>query len=251
MRKINNDDIYLKEDSHEYILKSGEDVKFTSCTTFIDYFFEPFDSIGIANNLVLNHPKYMGIDPRDIVANWENAAELGTFVHAEIENFIKTGKIPLLPKSKAGVKWMENNINENTEVFSEVIVYSKELKLAGTVDLILHNKSNGSYELFDWKTNKKIDTKSYGGKSGITSATRHLPDCNFYHYVLQLSLYRYLIEKNYGIQITNQTILHLNDYEAKPYQVEYLKNEIVNMLKLDRDSLRRQSEESLTKQYVY
>ncbi|MBK8660973.1 MAG: hypothetical protein IPN18_03865 [Ignavibacteriales bacterium] len=61
----------------------------------------------------------------------------------------------------------------------------------------------GKYDIYDWKTNKSIDEYGYGGKRGTRPPTYDLPDCNFYHYSLQLSLYKYLLENYHDVKIGN------------------------------------------------
>ncbi len=51
MQFIGDTNIILIEDVHRYELNDDPEFEFTSCTTFVDYFFEPFDRIGIANRL--------------------------------------------------------------------------------------------------------------------------------------------------------------------------------------------------------
>ena len=43
MNKINNNDIKLEIEKHEYKLVDQPDFVFTSVTTFVNSFFEPFD----------------------------------------------------------------------------------------------------------------------------------------------------------------------------------------------------------------
>ena len=52
MNKLENGDITLDVQNHEYKLKTNSDISFTSVTTFINSFFEPFDDIKISNHLV-------------------------------------------------------------------------------------------------------------------------------------------------------------------------------------------------------
>ena len=66
---------------------------------------------------------------------------------------------------------------------------------------------------------------------GTHSSTRHVMDCNFYHYSLQLSLYRYILEEFYGLKIRNQLIAHLKDDTVNAIITPYMRDEIVEMLK--------------------
>ncbi|MFC2082381.1 PD-(D/E)XK nuclease family protein [Bacteroidota bacterium] len=252
MQKFIDNDIRLIEDIHKYELKDDPEFEFTSCTTFVKYFFEPFDKIGVANNLAGSHPKYLDKTPRQLVEEWDDIAEEGTLIHAEVERFIKENAAPNHPKSKSAVKWIKEYIYEieKYDIFSEVIVYSKELSLAGTIDLLIYDKMTGTYKLLDWKTNRKIFTSSYDNKTGMHRATANLMDCNFLHYSIQLSLYRYILEKYYSLTVSGSAISHLTEEKVNIYKTEYHKAEVVEMLKADRAALKKRNEECLTKKFV-
>jgi len=251
MQKFTDTNITLIEDIHKYELKDDPEFEFTSCTTFAKYFFEPFDKIGIANNLAGSHQRYMDKSPQEIVEQWDESAVEGTLVHAEVEKFIKENEEPTHPKSKIAAKWIKEHLIEidRYEIFSEVIVYSKEIALAGTIDLLIYDKLTKTYKIVDWKTNKRIDTTSYNNKTGNHKTTAHLMDCKFIHYSIQLSLYRYILEKYYGLTVSGAAISHLAEDNVRIYKTEYYKAEIEEMLKADRDALKIRAEESLTTEF--
>ena len=58
MNKINNNDIRLEVEKHEYKLSKQPEFIFTSVTTIINSFFEPFDEVKISTHLANNVPKY-------------------------------------------------------------------------------------------------------------------------------------------------------------------------------------------------
>ena len=89
----------------------------------------------------------------------------------------------------------------------------------------------GKYELLDWKTSKNINTRSFGGKVGINAITEDLLDCNFNHYSLQLSFYRYLLEEKYGIDISDQYIVQIKDDDCHSYVAPYLQSHVTAILK--------------------
>jgi len=251
MQKLTDNNIFLIEDVHKYQLYDDPEMEFTSCTTFAKYFFQPFDKIGIANNLTSTHPNYMAMTPQMLVEQWDDIAEEGTLIHNEIEQFIKNNiDEPTREKSKVAIEWIKNNFTDKYEVFSEVIIYSKELTLAGSIDILLYDKEEKTYKILDWKTNKKIETTSYRNRMGNHQASSNLMDCNFTHYSIQLSLYRYILEKHYNIEVSGTAISHLTDEKVISYKTEYHKREIENMLKADRTALKKKAENSLTREFV-
>ena len=227
-----NGEIKLVESTHKYILAGHEDIAFTSVTTCISEFFDKFDKEAVAYKLVTTIPKYKGRSAEDLIEEWEESANYGTAVHKEIEDYIKLKKTPKIDRAIAGVNWLTKYLQKSDyEVFSEVIVYCKELKIAGTMDLVVFDKLSQKYSILDWKTSKEIKTDSYKMKTGNKPETNDLLDCKFNHYALQLSLYRYLLEKNYNLQLDDQLIIHLNSDTVHGYITPYFKEHIVSILK--------------------
>ncbi len=85
------------------------------------------------------------------------------------------------------------------------------------MDLLIFDKVSQKYSILDWKTSKEIKTDSYKMKTGNKPETNDLLDCKFNHYALQLSLYRYLLEKNYDIMLDDQLIIHLDTNTVHGY----------------------------------
>jgi hypothetical protein len=215
----------------------------------VEYFFEKFDRIGIANKLTSSHINYIDMTPQELVAQWDAAAEFGTKIHKEIDEFIKKGTFPISDESKQAIEYLQQNFNLDENINSEVIIYSERIGIAGTVDLIVKNGKDGSIDIYDWKTSKRIDKTSYNNKMGLTPVTQNIMDCNYYHYSLQLSLYAHILEKEYGYKVNSLTILHLDGSRVAEYQCKYMKDTIREMLTYDRKELARQTEASLTKHY--
>ena len=210
MNKLFKNDISLDQKNHKYILESSPDFKFSSVTEFIHHFFEKFDQEKVARKLINTHPKYSGKTVVEVIKEWGKGAERGTIVHNELEMFIKENITPKHPMSVTGVQWVkEKQKNPHNTFYSEVVVYSKELGIAGTIDVLVYNSEQDMYHLVDWKTNKRIDKKSFRKKRGLLSSSKHLEDCNFIHYSLQLTFYRYILKRFYGLEIVSKTLFHL------------------------------------------
>ena len=252
MQSIYDNNITLIEDCHRYELDDDPKFGFTSCTTFVDYFFEPFDRIGIANRLTSTNPKYLHMASQELVEEWESVAEEGAFVHSEIEECIKNSSEPTNRKSILAANWLQSNLIDQSHIklFPEVIVYSKELEIAGTIDLLVYDERENEYKIFEWKTSKKINLQSYNNRMGTHRATNHLMDSNYYHYSLQLSLYRYLSEKYYGLKVTETSIGHLSDDNLEFYKTEYYFAEIEEMIEVDKKILKNEYENGLTTEFI-
>ena len=110
------------------------------------------------------------------------------------------------------------------------------MQIAGTIDLLLHDKKTNRYIILDWKTSKNITTKSYNNKMGIQSSSSNIEDTKFNHYALQLSLYRYILETFYELQISEHIIIHLQDNNSIGYHAPYMKNIILEMINSIKDN---------------
>ena len=231
MNHLFDDDIILLEPEHKYKLKSDPDFEFKSVTTLAAEYFEPFDAEAIATNLVANYPKYMGMEVSELIEEWDAARDYGTKVHNEIELFLKDSVLPEETRSFDAIDWLKKyQMKSEITIHSEVRIYSKELNLAGTVDILAHDARTNKYEIIDWKTSKSIDKTSFDNKMGTHQITSHLMDCKFVHYSMQLSFYRYLLEEYYGLKINNQLIAHLNGNSCVAHVGDYYKNEIVGII---------------------
>ncbi|HJM47218.1 MAG TPA: PD-(D/E)XK nuclease family protein [Candidatus Marinimicrobia bacterium] len=230
-KSIVDNQISLIEETHQYVLETNPGLSFQSVTTVVGSFFEPFDSIKIATNLCDTHPKYKNMRPEQLIQEWQTASNHGTKVHKEIELSIKENLEPSEPKATSALKWLDKYCKKSDiDIFTEIIVYSKELKIAGTIDILAYDKTEDVYEIIDWKTSKKIKTRSFNNKMGNHPVTATIMDCNFNHYALQLSLYRYLLENHYGIKVRNQLIGHLKDSQCKGYITPYYSKQISDIL---------------------
>jgi len=227
VNNISNNNIFLEKENHIYQLNDDPNFEFKSVTTFVGDFFEKFDAPAVAAKLTRTHPKYKHMTAEELLAVWKKKSEYGTFVHEEIEFYINDKTPPTDDRSIRAVKWLNGYKMQSTyELFSEKIIYSKELNLAGTIDLLMYDKKSDSYIIIDWKTSSKIETSAYRHKTGNHDITRNLEDCNFNHYSLQLSLYRYILENYYGLKINNQMIVHITDTDCRGYMTPYLLNHI-------------------------
>jgi len=231
MNSLFDAEISLLEPEHKYILDEDPSINFKSVTQIVENYFEPFDKESVAQKLVTTIPKYFGMDPNELIKEWDATAQYGTNVHKQIESYILDNKNPDDIKAERGVQWIKKYLNDpNKAIYPEVIVFNKELKIAGSIDIIIFDKSLNQYEIVDWKTSKKIDMSSYNNKMGTHQITQHLMDCRYVHYSLQLSFYRYLIEEYYNLNVSNHSIAHLTDQECSIIKGNYYKEEVVKII---------------------
>ena len=107
MQHIFDQTINHQEPVHKKILKEDPDYALNSVTTVISNYFEPFKKEEIANKLVTTSPKYMGMSPIDLIANWDAARDYGTKVHNEIELFLNEDMKPEAIESFTAIDWLK------------------------------------------------------------------------------------------------------------------------------------------------
>ena len=231
MKNIVDKDIILKEPGHKYVLKTDPRIDFHSVTEVIGNYFQPFDKQAIAEKLVARNIKYADTTVEALIAKWDAARDYGTKVHNEIELYINQSIIPDETRSSNAIEWLEKyQMKSDIDIYPEIKIYSKELKIAGSLDILAHDKHTDMYEIIDWKTSKSIDTTSFNGKMGTHPITGHLMDCKFVQYSMQLSFYRYLLEQYYGVEINNQLIAHLDGEKCNEYIGRYYKKEVMDII---------------------
>ena len=95
---------------------------------------------------------------------------------------------------------------------------------------------DGTLQIYDWKRCKEIQHENNFGKFSITPCISHLPDTNFWHYALQLNVYKNILEHKYGKTVTNLYLVCIHpDNPYKTYeriQVPFLDNEIKELFTL-------------------
>lgn len=117
---------------------------------------------------------------------------------------------------------------------TEWLVYDEDIKLLGYIDMVFKNIKDGTYILCDWKRCKEIK-KSNAYDTATTECISHIPDANYWHYTLQLNVYREILERKYGMVISGMYLLSFHPecsgYER--FRVPVLKEEMSELLKID------------------
>lgn len=227
-------DLRFDAERQAYSLSSRPDLVFRRCSEFVGSFFEPFDGPAIAQNLVANHSRYKDRTVEELLAEWDSAAVEGTRAHAEVQDWILAGTEPTSPKALGAVRWLaENYPSAAYHLEPEVPICDPDLRLAGTSDLLARPHHSERWTLIDWKTNKKIEMSPYKDKRGVRGPARAWPDCSYFKYTLQLSLYRYLLESRRGLRFEHQMIVHLTEGGAVVLDCPYHRGHVDLMLDCD------------------
>lgn len=222
-----DDNISFRKADHLYIV---DGTPLDSVTTFVKNCFPEFDSGFHAKRKA----EALGITKEAVLEMWDKkgreSREQGTAMHEKIESYY-LGKSVSTDSTFELFKIFANKITLKP-YRTEWAVYDWEQKIAGTIDFV--DYQNGEYIIYDWKRSDKLIAKNglpiknsqYGEKA--LPPIENLDDSPYYHYALQLSLYKYILEKNYGITVSKLRLGIFHPSYKKPYVLEmpYLKNEI-------------------------
>jgi len=157
-----------------------------------------------------------------IAATWEETSTSGTQTHSDIEYFYNKENVKNdTQEFKYFLKFNEDFEREHPNYRpyrTEWTVFDKELKLAGSVDMIYENIEDGSLMIYDWKRVKDIKYDAYEDKTAISPHLEGIPNANFWHYSVQLNTYKALIEKNYNKKVTKLVLVRLYP-DAPSYEI--------------------------------
>lgn len=109
----------------------------------------------------------------------------------------------------------------------EFVIGSDEYDIASAIDHLFINKLTGELVLVDYKTNSDIHKNERYAKD-MKVPLAHLKDFTLNHYYLQLSIYKFIVEKYTGLQVAEMFIVwfseNIDNYEI--IEIPYLKNEV-------------------------
>lgn len=225
--------VSFREADHIYIV---DGTPLDSVTTFVKNCFPEFN----ADFHAKRKAEALGITKEEVLEMWDKkgreSREQGTAMHKKIESYY-LGKNVSTDETFELFKIFANKIILKP-YRTEWAVYDWEQKIAGAIDFV--DYQNGDYIIYDWKRSDKLIAKNglpiksskYGDKA--LPPIDNLDDSPYYHYALQLSLYKYILEKNYGITISKLRLGIFHPSYNKPYVLEmpHLKNEIDTLFAL-------------------
>jgi len=238
--------ITFYEEKHKYYIDGKE---LTSATRFIGKYKPTFDSEYWSKKKADER----GISQKEILAEWDYkrdfSCEKGTELHLYAENKLNNKVAPFNHDRVNALLGEGNKVHDAFKkltilfdqfykvsfgklipVKSELVVGDADLGICGMVDQIYYNEKTGKLNIYDWKTNKEIKKSNRWQK--FSKPISHLEVCEMNTYSLQLSLYKYIIEKNTNLEIDDCCIVWFFEDNStfKLYKCHDFTKEIKNML---------------------
>jgi hypothetical protein len=254
-RHARDNHIHFDEPTHVYTV-NGTSEGYCSITKFHHEFFGHFDADAVIKNMMRSkkwpQSQWFGKTPQQIkdawAANGKEASEAGTAIHLAIEMYLN-GATTIPQDIQTSVEWTyflrywEKDSRRWQPWRTEWEIWDEPLLLAGSVDMVFKSLTDDTYAIYDWKRTKEIKMEN-SFQSGLGPLS-HFPDCNYWQYTLQLNLYRWILEHNYGLKITELALVVLHPLNAsyKKFVLPILTDEIEELLECRRKAIQRGKKE--------
>ena len=242
------------EEGHRYVISTDPLVRYTSVTTWVHTHFPKFNADKIIEGMMKKPDwkpghKYWGLTKADIKRLWtsngESVSSAGTKMHYAIEQCMN---LPNIHTHLDIIERLSEDVSTSIdeEVMSTIewsyfinfarahpmfipfrtewLIYDEDLKIAGSIDMVYSNE-DGTVSIYDWKRCKTINKVNMYNKFAITPCISDLHDTNYWHYALQLNLYKYILENKYNQIVKGLYLVQLHpDVEENTYVLHELPN---------------------------
>ncbi len=221
------------ENGH-YYLCNGKRVGI-STTGLIGQYENHFDSETISQQVANKR----GISQQEVLEEWRienlHSKIKGSFIH-EFAQSLWEGKEYKFDYSKVpeeiDIDRLKSDINKLIPqainfyndykdmyelIGCEIYLGDEDFDECGATDQILYNKYTGGIAIIDYKTNKEIKQESYKHKKMLIPLHR-FDDCNYIHYSIQLSGYKFKFERNTKLKVDETFIVYFN-INADNYEI--------------------------------
>ena len=241
-------DFKFYEDGHYYTYKDKP--VGISVTRFIAEYENEFNQQEVAEKCAIKQNRSVS----EILAEWKYKADFacakGTTCHeyaqslwsGEEYNVLHFDESPKYMNALVRVRGQAINFwsdyrDRLEHLQDELVVGSAEYDIASAIDHLFYNKLTGGLVLVDYKTNSTL--KGYNDSEYNRRYTKKMKvplhkidDDALHHYYIQLSIYKFLIEKYTGLKVDEMFIVYMSEnienYEIIP--IPYLKKEVEEIL---------------------
>lgn len=217
------------DEPHKYFLN---DKQLTSVTTLIHKYEEPFDEDYWAER----KGEEYGLDPEEVKRGWrfinKKATMKGSIIHDYAENLFLNKVFPypsdiitkefgfdpihdeFVKTKKLVDDFYKFSFNKLIPIKTELVVCDEEFQIGGMVDLLFYNIKAKQFQIWDWKTNSA--DKAFSDPEGYLKGKLFMiPNSDFDKYSLQLSTYKFIIEKNTGLKLGDSYIIWISHKNSK------------------------------------
>lgn len=241
-------DFKFYEDGHYYTYKDKP--VGISVTRFIAEYENEFNQQEVAERVALKENRPV----EEILSEWKYKADFacskGTTCH-EYAQSLWSGENWIFKEFDGTMNYSDavysitlqaqqfkNDYKDRLEhLQDELVVGSEEYDIASAIDHLFYNKLTGGLVLVDYKTNSTLkgyndDIKNRKYTKKMKVPLHNIDDDSLHHYYIQLSIYKFLIEKYTGLKVDEMFIVYMSEnienYEI--IEIPYLKEEVEKIL---------------------
>lgn len=180
----------------------------------------------------------------EILKMWDDARDFGTDLHGKIERYLNDihDVVPApgeLNHSEFGqfLRWWKKQLAAGFEAYrTEWVIFTKsEMEkqyLAGSIDFVMRNTATGELSIVDWKrclTSGSGFDSAWGGKRMLPPMD-HFEETKLNHWLIQVNVYRLMLEKNYGVRIADMRMVVLYDDQDEAVEFMHARDDSVEAL---------------------
>lgn len=224
--------ISFDEGPHLYTVDNKYDKETISVTTLVHKCFPGFDAEKQAQRIVSNvknmkdpNYKYFGKTKEEIKTQWQQAgnvaATAGTSMHYNIECYYNDIPPPNPDTTEFQMFLKFAKDYPHLEPYrTEWVVYHEEIKLCGSIDMVFKNRETNTFEIYDWKRVLQINEKPFQKDDmALLPFLQDVPNVNFWHYTMQLNIYKKMLESNYNMTISRMFLVVI--HPEAPYKTYF------------------------------
>lgn len=212
--------VTLRESDHVYLNELNQ--RYTPVSTVIGAYKQPFNAEEVAEAYAYKH----GGTAQYWLHQWSQISEFacnkGTAFHNLKEDFVLNSAFFKHDITMSPVfNWKQLRAEKPGMTYSdlpagtypELTLADHTRMIAGTADLVTI-LPGGWVDIDDYKTNKELKMQGFRGQR-MKAPLHDVQDCNFFHYMIQLNVYGYLLSL-YGFKVRRMRILY---YDMKEEHV--------------------------------
>lgn len=263
--------IVFVDEPHKYFI-DGNCEYIMSVTALKGAFFPKFDDKKVASSILngktfqktCHRPshKYHGCTTvSDILERWSLWRDQGTALHRTIELCENQMPYSVDPCNQScfqqyQVLFSDPNWVRWTVFRVEYSVFDEETLIAGQIDYLGLMDPKGKVVIIDWKRSASIPDCFWRGSEATYGygACQEVKNLKYYHYCLQLNLYKYMLEKHYGLYVSQMFLVQMHPNRAKyglpaVFLCDNLQKEVRGMMATRKVALQKMIAEDLARGY--
>ena len=167
-------------------------------------------------------------------SNGDSASGKGTFMHRQIELFLNGEEHDAdSHEMRLFFRWMEGfKPGTGLEPYrTEWSIFDEDAMVAGQIDSVFRDAEGGLW-MVDWKrcdptprsSKKPLDLlgpkmECFRGETGLGPCSG-VPNTKFGHYAIQQNVYKFILEKNYGVKLKGMYLAQFHPAMQDPHCVE-------------------------------